>query len=183
MKKTILIVLSIIMIAGFASNIMAQTSATVAATPAGGKLIAPMTLTQTSALHFGTVNLLAATAGTVVLTTANVRNITGGVALSTIAPTSTNAAYNITGTISSTYALTLPATIIVTHTITPASTMTISALKVLFNTGTEVTAVGATNTLTAAGTGSFKVGGTLSIIAAQLAGIYAGTFAVTVDYN
>jgi hypothetical protein len=169
------------MITGLTSNLIAQTSATVAATAAGAKLIAPMTLTQTSPLHFGTINLLAAASGTVVLSTANARSITGGVALSAVAPTCTNAAYNVTGTISSTYAVTLPGTITVTHTITPASTMSIGALKILFNGGTETTVL--TSTLSATGTGSFGLGGTLTVGAAQLAGIYAGTFAVTVDYN
>ena len=183
MKKTILIFAVIVMITGLTSNLIAQTSATVAATAAGAKLIAPMTLTQTSALHFGTINLLAAAGGTVALSTANVRTPSAGVALSAVAPTCTNAAYNITGTRDVTFALTLPLTITVAHTITSATTMTIGTLKVLFNGGSEVTAVGATHTLSSAGTDSFIVGGTLTVGAAQLAGIYAGTFAVTVDYN
>jgi hypothetical protein len=181
MKKTILIFAVIVMITGLTSNLIAQTSATVAATAAGAKLIAPMTLTQTSPLHFGTINVLLAAGGTVALSTANVRTPSAGVALSAVAPTSTNAAYNVTGTISSTYAVTLPATITVLHSITPANTMTISLLKIKFNGGSETTVL--TSTLSGAGTDSFIVGGTLTVGAAQLAGIYAGTFAVTVDYN
>jgi spore coat protein U-like protein len=42
---------------------------------------------------------------------------------------------------------------------------------------------GLTGTLDGTGADSFTVGGTLSVIAAQVAGTYAGTFDVTVAYN
>jgi hypothetical protein len=180
MKKLLVFLAAIVMMAGISSNVSAQTSATVTGTTAGAVLIVPMTLTQTSPLHFGTINVLAGLGGTVILSTANVRTPSANLALSPVAPVSTNAAYNVTGTYNTTYALTLPATITVTHTITPASTMTIGALTARFF-GAGADAI--TSILSASGTDSFTVGGTLTIAPAQLGGIYAGTFNVTVDYN
>jgi hypothetical protein len=58
--------------------------------------------------------------------------------------------------------------------------MTIDALTARFN-GAGADAI--TSTLSAAGTDSFTVGGTLTVDPAQVAGIYAGHFNVSVDYN
>ena len=184
MKKNILFI-AVVMMAGFSTTAMAVgTAATVAATAAGAKLIVPMTLTETSPLHFGTITLPDGTGGTVILSTANGRTFTGaGVVASAVAPLQTNAAYNVTGTQNVTYALTLPTAITVTETVGKAATMTINALTVKFGTTAEKTGVAATSVLSAGGTDNFIVGGTLTVIAAQVAGIYAGTFPVTVDYN
>src|SRR5659263_89411 len=178
MKK--LIFAAIVLIAGFSTTIMAQTAATVTGTSAGAVLVVPMTLTETSPLHFGSIILNDALGGTVVLSTAAVRTVTGGVSTTGVAPTATNAKYDVTGTYNETYALTLPATITVTETLatTGIKTMEISALTVLFNGGAETTGVGATSLLSGTGTDNFSVGGTLTIAAAQIAGIYTGTFPV-----
>jgi hypothetical protein len=182
MKKTGLMLFAVIvMMAGLTTSLMAQTSATVTGTAAGAKLIVPMTLTQTSPLHFGTINLLVGAGGTVVLpSNSTTRTFTGGVVASTVAPVATNAAYNVTGTKNVTYALTLPATITVTETVGGVATMTISGLLARFN-GAGADAI--VSTLSATGTDNFTLGGTLTVAAAQVAGIYAGAFNVTVDYN
>ena len=172
---------SILLLAGFTTNTFAQTSATVTGTAAGAKLIKPLTLTQTSALHFGTINVLTGTGGTVTLpSNSTTRVFSAGVSESTVAPLATNAAYDVTGTKNVTYALTLPSNITVTETITGSATMTIDSLKARFN-GASADAV--TSTLSATGTDSFTVGGTLTIAPSQEGGIYAGTFNVTIDYN
>ena len=156
MKKIILFV-AVVMMAGFSTTAMAQTSATVAATAAGAKLIVPMTLTQTSPLHFGSINLLLGAGGTVVLPS-NSTTLdfgTGGLAKSSIAPYTTNAAYTVTGSNSATYALTLPATIVVTEPV-GSKTMTISVLTARFANKAGVDAV--TSTLSAEGADNFTVG-------------------------
>ena len=168
------------MMAGFTTTVLAQTSATVTGTTAGAKLIVPMTLSQTSPLHFGTITLVTAAGGSVVLpSNSTTRSFTGGVSASAVAPLATNAAYTVTGTKNVTYALTLPATITVTETL-GSSTMTIGTLLARFN-GAGADAV--TSTLSGTGTDSFTVGGTLTVAASQVGGIYAGAFNVTVDYN
>lgn len=184
MKKSLILFAAIVMMAGITTKVMAQaTSATVAATPAGAKLIVPMTLIQDSPLHFGTINIQAGAGGTCVLpSNSTTRSFTGGVIASTVAPYATNAAYHVTGTMNATYALTLPATITVTETVGATASMTIGALKVRFN-GAGADAFPVVSTLSGTGTDSFSVGGTLTIDAAQVAGIYAGTFPVSIDYN
>lgn len=182
MKKLILSIVAIAMVAFFSNNVMAQTSVT-ETTAAGAVLVVPMGITENSALHFGTIIMTDQAGGTVTLTTANGRTASGGLALTAIAPTSTVGAWSVTGTMNETYALTAPSTITVTETTLSTATMTISALKVLFNNGSEETAVAATSTLSASGTDNFSIGGLLTVEASQMAGIYAGTFDVTVDYN
>jgi hypothetical protein len=183
MKKT-LIIFAFFLMAGISGNLMAQTSATVTGTTAGAVLIKAMTLTETAPLHFGSIVLTTTAGGTVVLpSNSTTRSFTGGCATSAATPVATNAAYNVTGTINETYALTLPATTTVTHTTvgTGVNTMDITLMKARFTNTPGSDAV--VSTLDASGNDSFTVGGTLTVQANQLGGIYAGTFNVTVDYN
>lgn len=181
MKRTLLIILTIVMIASFSSKVMAQTSATVSNTAAGVKLIVPMTLIQDAPLHFGTINVLLGAGGTCTLpSNSTTRTFSAGLAASTVAPVATNAAYHVTGTMNATYALTLPSTVTVTETVGATATMNITLLKARFN-GAGSDAV--VSTLSGTGTDSFTLGGTLTVPAAQIGGIYAGTFSVSVDYN
>jgi len=183
MKKTIIIIAAII-IAGFSTSVMAQTSATVTGTTAGAVLIKAMTLTQTAPLHFGSIVLTSAAGGTVELPSSSVTRVfTGGVATSAATPVATNAAYNVTGTINETYAITLPTTTTLTHTTLSSGVyqMDVTLMKVRFTNTPGVDAI--TSTLDASGNDSFTLGGTLTVKASQLGGIYAGTFNVTVDYN
>ena len=176
-----MIFVAILMMAGFSMKVMAQTSATLTTlTAAGAQLIVPMTIGEDAPLHFGTINLLTGVAGTVVLSTQAGRSVTGGVALSAVTPTATNAAYHVAGTYNETYALTLPSSITVTETVGSSATMTISLLKARFN-GAGADAV--TSKLSALGVDNFTVGGTLTVGTSQLGGIYAGIFNISVDYN
>lgn len=182
MKKSLIFIAAIIMLVGFSFSAMAQTSATVTGTTAGAKLIVPMTLTQTAPLHFGTINVLLGAGGTCLLpSNSTTRVFSAGLAASTVAPLATNAAYDVTGTMNVTYALTLPATITVTETVGASANMTIGTLKARFvgNPGADAVV----STLSGTGTDSFTLGGTLTVAAAQVPGIYAGAFDVTVDYN
>jgi hypothetical protein len=181
MKKKLLSLAAILAIGFFTSNVEAQTSSKVAATAAGAKLIQPMTLTEISPLHFGTINVLTGTGGTVLLPSSNLTRVfSTGVASGVVAPLPTNAAYDVTGTKNVTYALTLPSTITVVESLTPTQTMTISLLKARFS-GAGEDAI--TSTLDGDGKDSFTLGGTLTVASAQMPGIYAATFAVSVDYN
>lgn len=183
MKKSLILFAAIVMIAGLTTKVMAQSTSKTENTNAGAVLIVAMGLTETAPLHFGSMVLTNALGGTCVLaSTLATRSFAGGVATSAANPVATNAAYNVTGTGLETYALTLPATTTVTHTSVAAGvyTMDITDMKARFN-GAGADAI--TSALTSGGTDSFTVGGTLTIAAAQVAGIYAGTFNVSVDYN
>jgi len=183
MKKTFMILSAVVLMAGFSNSAMAVdgvTSSTIAATAAGAKIIVPMTITQVTPLHFGTVNTLTGVAGTVLLPSNSITRVATGVATSPVAPAATNASYTVTGTLSSTYSLTLPATTNVTSAVAESVPMTITLMTARFN-GAAADAI--TSTLSTDGTDSFTLGGTLTVAASQKAGIYTGTFAVTVDYN
>jgi hypothetical protein len=177
MKNLIYLFLAIFMMAGFTTKIMAQATEN---TAAGAVIITPIGITETAALHFGVMSVLVGTPGTCVLSTSGVRTQTGGVNLSAQTPVAANAAYDVTGMASTTYALTLPATITVTETVGLIETMTIGTLLARFN-GAGADAV--ISTLDGSGDDSFTVGGTLTVPAGQTEGIYAGTFDVTVAYN
>ncbi|NVN93912.1 MAG: DUF4402 domain-containing protein [Bacteroidetes bacterium] len=174
MKKTIIIIVAII-ISGFSANVMAQATKN---TTAGAKIVAPITITETSSLNFGTMAVLASTAGTCVLSTQGVRTATGGVNLSAQTPIAANAAYTVGGAISTTYAITLPSSI----TVSDLSTHTMTINSLLARTASAGTN-GLTGTLSGTGTDSFTIGGTLNVAAAQVAAVYSGTFNVTVAYN
>ena len=174
MKKSIFLFAAILMMASFSSKLKAQATEN---TAAGAEIITPITLTETSSLHFGVMSVLGATPGTCVLNTLGARSATGGVNLSATGTAASNATYNVSGNPSTTYALTLPANITVTS---GANTMTISSVLARFN---AAAADAVTSTLDGTGADSFSVGGTLTVPAAQSAGAYTGTFDVTVAYN
>jgi hypothetical protein len=184
MKKIILSFLAIVMVVSFSNKVMAQSSTDVTEnTAAGAVLITAMGITETAPMHFGSNVLTDALGGTVVLpSNSTTRGYTGGVVTSAATPVATNAAYTVTGTGLETYSVTLPATTTVTHTTvaTGVYTMDITLMKARFN-GAGADAI--TSTLAADGTDSFTLGGTLTVKANQVGGIYAGTFDVTIDYN
>lgn len=178
MKKSI-ITAAIMILAAITTTAFAQTNTSATEnTTAGAKIVVPMSLTETSALHFGT--LVYTDAGTCVLpSNSTTRSVTGGVLLSSVDPQPTNAAYNVTGTLNTNYGLSLPASITVTR-VGGSEEMIISDLKARFNgAGADAT----TSVLDASGEDSFTIGGTLTVEEGQAGGVYAGTFDVTVDYN
>lgn len=142
-----------------------------ASTNAGGtvEIVTPLAIVKTIDLSFGKVASSAAL-GTVKVTAAGVRSMTGGVTLITL-PAPAAASFNVTGANNSTYTVTLPAAVTLTS---GANTMTVNAFT---STPTP------TGTLSAAGAQTLTVGGTLNVAANQVAGTYTGTFAVTVVYN
>ena len=183
MKQLFLSIVAIAMVAFLSNNVTAQTGAQVTGTTAGAVLIVAMGLEQTAPLHFGSNVLTDALGGTIELpSNSTTRVYDGGVAISAATPVATNAAYNVTGTGLETYAVVLPATTTVTHTsvATGVYTMDITLMTARFY---EAADDAITSTLAADGTDSFTLGGTLTVQADQVGGIYAGTFDVSVDYN
>jgi len=182
MKKTIILLAAMVIMANFATILTAQTSAKVT-TNAGAVLIVPFSITQTSPLHFGTINLVTIAAGTCILSTSGVRTFTGGLGPSSSIPIATNAAYTVTGKISATYSVTLPVaavTISIGSSVAAPDMMTVTAFTSRF-TGAPADLL--TSKLSATGTDSFVIGATLTSMASQNAGVYTGTFNISVDYN
>lgn len=168
-KLTKISAISILMI-GSSLSLFAQASATATAS---ATIITPIAITKTVDMNFGTAAVQAGTGGTIVLTPAGGRTVTGGVTLPNVTGTVTAASFNVTGEGTSTYSITLP---VAPLTITSGiNTMTVSTFS---STPTP------TGTLTA-GAQTLLVGGTLNVAAAQAPGTYlSGTpFTVTVNYN
>ena len=160
--------LAIVMLA-FTVSTFAQATATATAT-----IVTPIAIANTVDMNFGNVAAGAAL-GTVVLTPAGARSVTGGVTLPAIAGTVTAASFDVTGQANFTYAITLPAAA-TTIDDGGGNTMTVD---------TWTSSPTPTGTLSAGGTQTLTVGATLNVGATQVAGTYvsATPFTVTVNYN
>jgi len=182
MKKIILSLLAIVMMASFSNKVMAQVTKT--GNTAGGELVTALTITNTTPLNFGVI-AIPATAGTVAMNTAGLRTPTGCTIVATGTP-KTVALFTVGGTASDNYTLTLPTTITVSNltTGTGERDMTIDNIVVKVDAAAEAAYTVPINTpqLSALGASTFLVGGTLNIKALQTLGVYAGTYEVVVDY-
>jgi hypothetical protein len=154
----------------FSSSSFAQATATATAT---ATIVTPISIAEVVNMNFGNVAVQTALGGTVVLTPAGTRTVTGGCTLPAVFGTVTAASFTVSGQGTYTYAITLPAT---------ATTLTSGANTMTATTFTSTPS--ATGALTA-GTQTLNVGATLNVAAAQGAGLYvSGTpFSVTVNYN
>lgn len=162
---------TIVLLSMVAFSTRAQVSATATATAV---IVTPIAITKTADMNFGNV-AVSTTAGTVVLTPAGGRTATGGVTLPTTAGTVTAASFDVSGTGSYTYSITLPST----------------ALTLTRNSGTETMDVNnftsspsGTGTLSS-GAQTLTVGATLNVAGSQVPGTYVSgsSFTVTVNYN
>ena len=190
--KIILSFLAIVMVVGFSNKVIAQVTNTsdTENTAVYAKLIRVMTIEEDASLSFGTIVLTDAAVATVKIATDGTQTIASGAAAisaSDMQP-ETAAAYHVTGTASEAYVVTFSSMTNVLATTTAANgsgtatQMSVTDITVKFNTGSDQTS-GYTSSLSEAGTDNFTVGGLLNINEAQIAGIYNGTFDVTVDYN
>jgi len=177
MKKSIMLLVAVIMIAGFTNKVIAQHHET---TDVGAKIVIALTISEKSPLHFGTMTI-PISATEVKLSTIAGRSATALADITFLpqVPTATNAAYDIVGSANETYAITLPANGVVTI----AAGAIIIPVKDFIAKCTSKELEGTTGTLSGLGADHFVIGATLSLANAQAAGVYAGTFDVSVDYN
>lgn len=139
-------------------------------------VLTPIAISKTADLNFGSFAADTETAGTVVIAAAGTRTFTGGAsAVSTGTGTVAAASFNVTGEGTASFSVTLPSSAVtLTHTNT-TTTMSV---------GTFVSNPSGTGALVA-GAKTVTVGATLTVAAAQLAGVYANAsgLPVTVAYN
>jgi hypothetical protein len=167
MKKLTFAVLGLFALT-FSSEAQSTATATATAT-----VITPISIAKNTDMSFGNIAVQASTGGTVVLAPAGTRTSTSGVTLPAAGGTVAAASFTVTGSGSSTYAITLPTSVTLTHS-GGAQTMTA---------GSFTSNPSATGTLSS-GTQDIAVGATLTVAAGQLAGVYtSGNFNVTVNYN
>jgi hypothetical protein len=167
--KNIFRILSVMIVGlAFSAALLGQSSATA---NASATIIGPIAISNTADMNFGNV-AVGASGGTVIMTPAGARSVTGGVTLPATTGTPAAAAFNVTGVDTYTFAITLPSAPL---TITSgANTMTVT------NFTSTPSGTGTIN-----GTTALTVGATLNVNANQPSGNYlSGTpFTVTVNYN
>lgn len=159
-----------VIFAGITTAAFAQASAT---SNASATIVGPIGITNTTAMNFGNI-AVSGVAGTVVMTPAGVRSVTGGCTLPAVTGSPAAAVFNVTGAANYTYVITLPAA---------ATTITSGANNMTVDTWTSTPS--GTGTLSAGGSQTLTVGATLNVAGGQAAGTYvSGTpFTVTVNYN
>src|SRR5665647_457690 len=170
MKNIFKLIASAIVLVAFSTSVHAQDTKTATAT---ATIITPISLAKNVDMNFGNI-AVGASGGTVVLAPAGTRSATGGVTLPVTAGTITAADFTVSGNAAYTYAITLPTTV----TLTRASGTETMDATAFTSTPSSTGALDAT-----LGTQDLTVGATLTVAAAQVAGIYtSGTFDVTVNY-
>jgi hypothetical protein len=173
MKNLIMIFAVVVIMAGFTTKVLAQATDT-KSNDANAQILGTIALTTVTPLDFG--SMTPSTGGTVIVTYGGSRTQSGAVVLvAGITPTA--ASYTVTGTGLATYAITIPsASFDITNTTgAGAETMAVTAMGCSY--------AGLTSAFIADGTDAFTVGATLTVASAQVAGVYTGTFDVTVAYN
>lgn len=171
-KKLIVAVSAgIIGIGGFAQTASAATG------NASAVLVSPISITESTALNFGSIsNGLAAGSSTVVVSDDGVTATTYGASLAKVGATDTRGVFAISGGNNLAYTVTLPAS----TTITDGSTnMTVGT----FTTSSASAGAGLTGTTSGTGTDTFYVGATLTVNNTNNAGTYSGTYTITAAYN
>ena len=174
MRKTILSLLAIGMIAVCSNDLNAQASATASSTAV---IITPIQISKTTDMNFGNV-AVTGTGGTVVLAAAGTRTKTGGVTLPTTTGTVSQAVFGVQGQGTYTFSIDLPDSIVLNDG--GANNMTVNAF-----TSNGVAGSGDTTAALVAGAFTLNVGATLNVAASQPAGTYTNTtdLTVTVNYN
>lgn len=148
---------------GFAST--AANAATTSGT-ANATLVTAIAVTSGgTALEFGSIGIAA---NTVTVSTAGARTATDASQLAGGTPAAAN--FNVTGTASTNYTVSLPASITITN---GTDNLTVDSFT---------HDAGATPALDGTGADTFNVGADLTIAGTESAGAYTGTFTVTVNY-
>ena len=152
----------------FAAPVTTAPVAAVTPATATAQIVDPLTLTKTADLNFGTLikNLMTATRTVTI-------NENGTITCSTellCGGTTSSAAFDVLGS----------ANQVVKVYVAPSTLSGPGAATLIFS---PTAASASPLTLSGAGAGSFKVGGSIDVTPTTTAGIYSGNMDVTVDYN
>lgn len=175
MNRYLPITLLLIIAVFSASPVIGQVSTTLTSIGIDAKVIAPITLENTSStpLDFGTI-ARSSVSGTVTVPTSGNRTSTGGVGVLSSSSFS-RAPFSVTGENDANFNIALPVngTVVLTR-VSGSETMPVN---------TFASSIGTSPTLSSSGTATFEIGATLTVGANQFAGEYTGEFAVTVAYQ
>jgi len=155
------------MLAGLVSGQAAGADAT-----ANAKILAPITITTVTNLDFGAMfSAVGATSSTVSAASAAVRS---GDATFPTSSAVTAAKFTVNGTAGANYTVSLPVAAVPLTRTSGAETMSVTAFTKSSTDGTEV------------GSGAAQdiyVGASIAVGAGQVAGVYTGSFTVSVNYD
>ena len=162
--------------AAFAAGNTASTTADESTT-----IVRPISSVKNTYLSFGTVVLPSSGSGTVTLSTAGARSLTGTNAFWLASPTSTAANFTISGEGGSAFTLAIDAT----DTLTNAGAGGGALLVTTSNDAgcTSACALSGASGDVTSGTLTFNVGGAFPITSSTATGVYTGTLNVTATYN
>ncbi len=130
---------------------------------ASAQIAIPVTIAETTALDHGTVTA-SGSLGTVTISVAGVRGVTGGVAALGGSPS--QGIFSVTGEQNSAF----------TTTMDPTSTLSGPGAPMVATLGNDAPA----NLTT--GSATINVSSSLAVAASQVAGAYSGTYSITVNY-
>lgn len=131
-------------------------------------------ITKSTDLSFGKIVRPSAGSGTVTLTAAGARSVTGTNTAALASPAATVAAFSVTGEGGQAVTVTVPASFTMTS---GANSLTVTTAS----TGSGVQNL--SSTITNAGSLAVSVGGSFPLTSATATGAYTGTFTVSVAYN
>lgn len=135
---------------------------------AGAKIVAPLQISNSTALYFGTIAPSLTTADKVLVSPKGTKSC--GAELTCLTDDHTAAAFKVTGEADASYTIDLPSSITISNG--AGAEMKVSDFSGSKSAGTLV-----------AGNDDFTVGGTLGVDANQATGEYTGTFVVAVNYQ
>jgi uncharacterized protein DUF4402 len=140
---------------------------------ASATIIQGMSITNTASLRFGAM-IPGNSGGTSTVTPAGVRTATGSIVLiSSSSFPSSSASFALIGAPNLAYTITLPTSLTLNQQ-GGSNTILLAAFT---------SSPSQSGSLSSAGTGTVNVGGTVTITSGQAAGIYSGTFTVTLSYQ
>ncbi|ATQ43875.1 DUF4402 domain-containing protein [Caulobacter mirabilis] len=158
-----------------AAPAMAQSAST---TGSGSiTVIRPLTLTKNADLRFGTVVRPSTGSGTVTVSAAGARSVTGGVVGLASGDTPAAAQFTIDGEGGQSISVTIPATFSIAN---GPDNLTVTTSNNLVGSASSQTL---SNALGAAGSLVFRVGGSVPIDSTTATGLYTGNFTVSATYN
>lgn len=168
MKTNILRATAIAAIALSGTVVAGQAYAASASGSASATIATPVSISETTALSFGTILADDTASSTIVVSSAGARSVGSGSA-QLLGGTVSNAAFSVSGESGATYTISYT-----------AGSLTGPGTAMAVDTFTDDTS--STGTLTG-GSDTFNVGATLTVGANQTAGSYSGSYTVTVNYQ
>ena len=165
--RTAALAVTALFAAGLGATVASAAPVTATA-QAKAKVLKQISVTKAADLDFGTI-VVSTSAGTVAIDAAGSRTCDAAL---TCSGTVSAAAFAIGGTKNEAVTITSDPSVTLINALDGSQTMTAALVR---------SANGLT--LDNSGKGSFNVGGTLSVAASQLDGLYSGDFNVTVDYQ